>query len=306
MSWLSRLSSGLKKTSSHLTEKISEVFARGAVDKDTLGALEEVLIQADLGAPLAAQITQKIAQAKLKRDLTLEDIKEIAAQEIQARLQNGPQGLELLKDRHQPHVVLMVGVNGSGKTTTCAKLASYYKAQGKSVAIAACDTFRAAATEQLQVWGERLGIPIIKGAAHADPAGLAYHAYETAVKEKWDVLLVDTAGRLHTNHSLMEELKKIIRVLNKIDKSLPHDCLMVVDGTAGQNAYAQVSIFQEAVKVTALVVTKLDGTARGGVVVGISERFHLPICAIGVGEQQDDLQPFESVAFSRSLLGLAC
>jgi fused signal recognition particle receptor len=201
-------------------------------------------------------------------------------------------------------VVLIVGVNGSGKTTTIAKLARLWRREGKRVLLAAGDTFRAAAVEQLQVWGERVGAPVVAKGPGADPAGLAYEALERARAEGFDILLIDTAGRLHTKANLMEELKKVIRVLRKLDESAPHHCLLVLDATTGQNALAQVETFKSMVEVTGLVVTKLDGTAKGGVLVALADRFKLPVHAIGVGEGAEDLRPFSAEAFARGLMGL--
>jgi fused signal recognition particle receptor len=205
---------------------------------------------------------------------------------------------------HKPHVVLVIGVNGSGKTTTIAKLAHLYKSEGRTVMLAAGDTFRAAAVEQLKVWGERAGVPVVARHAGADAAGLAYEALELARTERRDVLLIDTAGRLHNKTNLMEELAKIVRVIRKLDPSAPHSCLLVLDATVGQNAHAQVETFKSLSPVDALVVTKLDGSAKGGVLVALAEKFKLPVVAIGVGEGIDDLRPFEARAFARSLMGL--
>jgi len=211
---------------------------------------------------------------------------------------------EPLAPVHKPAVVLVVGVNGSGKTTTIGKLAKLWRDEGRRVLIAAGDTFRAAAVEQLQIWGERVGAPVVAKGAGADPAGLAYEALERARAEGFDILLIDTAGRLHTKSNLMEELKKVIRVLRKLDESAPHHCLLVLDATTGQNALAQVETFKSMVEVTGLVVTKLDGTAKGGVLVALADKFKLPVHAIGVGEGADDLRPFSADAFARGLMGL--
>jgi fused signal recognition particle receptor len=304
MSWFSKLTAGLKKTSETLTSNVTKIFTHKKIDAATLEDLEEILIQADLGLPVATKITERLRKERVEKEASVTQIQELMADEIAHIL--SPYQKQLPHPLPQkPFVILMIGVNGSGKTTTCAKLAHQLKSQGLSVAIAACDTFRAAAIEQLEVWGNRLHIPVIKRALGADPSALAFDAYQEAVKEKYDVLLIDTAGRLHTNQNLMAELEKIQRVLKKIDAHLPHESFLVLDATIGQNAYVQLEAFRKVAPLTGLIITKLDGTARGGVVVGITEQYKLPLYYIGVGESKDDLQPFEAESFSKAIVGLS-
>lgn len=300
-SWLSRLKEGLSKTAQNLTSGITQLVTHRKLDDAALEELEEMLIAADMGPVTASRITEKLRESRYESDISEEEIKSILAGHIAEILAPVAQKLEV--GEHRPHVVLVVGVNGNGKTTTVAKLANYYQAQGKKVMLAAADTFRAAATEQLNVWAGRLGCEIVTGKTEADPASVAYEAVEKAQNEGVDVLLVDTAGRLHNKANLMAELEKIIRVIRKRDETAPHTVLQVLDGTTGQNAIAQLEAFKSIVPVSALVVTKLDGTAKAGVVVQIAEKFKLPILAIGVGEGIEDLQPFEPNMFARSLVG---
>ncbi len=300
--WLSRLKDGLQKSSEKLTQNIAQVFTHTKIDEAGLEALEDILIQADMGTDVAARIIQKIKKTSFEKEYSRETVLETIAEEIESILRPYAYPLEISK-KH-PHVIVMVGVNGAGKTTTTAKLAHHFQKQGHSVAVVAADTFRAAAVEQLQVWANRLNIPVMSRPMGADPAGLAYDAYEEAVKVGHHVLLIDTAGRLHTNEALMSQLEKINRVLKKISPELPQSCLLVLDAMIGQNTYAQVEFFQKYLPVTGLIMTKLDGTARGGVVAGITERFKLPIHAIGVGEDAEDLHPFHPKDFARSLVGL--
>ncbi len=301
--WLGRLTAGLKRSSSRLGEGISGILTRKRLDKAALSALEDLLIGADLGPATAAKLVEELGRGRLDREIDEQEVREILAASITRLLE--PVACPLvLKPAHRPHVVLVVGVNGSGKTTTIGKLAHFYRGQGKGVVLAAGDTFRAAAVEQLKIWGERIGVPVISGASGADAAGLAFEALNRAKDEGADLLLIDTAGRLHNKTDLMAELGKIIRVLKKLEPSAPHECLLVLDATIGQNAITQVETFRALVQVNGLVVTKLDGTARGGVLVALAERFKLPVRAIGVGEGAEDLRPFEARAFARSLLGL--
>lgn len=301
--WWSRLKQGLKRSSDRLGDGLKTVFVSRKLDQETLDALEELLIASDLGVETAAQLTRDLAKQRLNQDVALEEVKAFLASEIEAMLNPLAQPLLLDKTR-KPHVVLVVGVNGSGKTTTLGKLARHWQGQGSSVMMAAGDTFRTAAVEQLQVWGQRLGVPVVSGAPGADAAGLAYDALLRARQEAADILLIDTAGRLQNKAHLMEELKKIQRVLGKLDTTAPHSTLLVLDGTTGQNIHSQVQTFREMIGVTGLVITKLDGTARGGAVVAVARKFGLPLHAIGVGESADDLRPFTGHAFARNLLGL--
>ncbi len=301
--WLKRLAAGLKRSSSKLGEGIAGIFTKRKLDAATLGELEELLIASDLGPSTAKSLTQKIAKDRFEKDIAENEIREALATEIAAILQ--PVARPLVPNpANRPHVVLVVGVNGSGKTTTIGKLSKLLRGEGKKVMLVAGDTFRAAAVEQLKVWGERTGSPVVTGAANADAAGLAFGALEQARRDGIDVLLIDTAGRLHNKADLMAELQKMIRVLRKLEPTAPHDVLLVLDAGIGQNALQQIEAFKEMVNISGLVLTKLDGTARGGVLVALAERFKLPVHAIGVGETADDLRPFSADAFARALLGL--
>jgi fused signal recognition particle receptor len=302
-SWLDRLRAGLARSSAKLAQDISGILTRRRLDDAAVAELEEALIAADLGAATAAKLAADLARTRFGKEVTEEEVRGALAEDITAILAKVQKPLEP-DPAHRPHVVLVVGVNGSGKTTTIGKLAKLHRDQGRSVILAAGDTFRAAGVQQLQIWGERVGAPVVARPTGADAAGLAYDALERALVEKADLLIVDTAGRLHNRADLMAELEKIIRVLKKLDASAPHDCLLVLDATTGQNAHQQVETFRAITNVTGLVVTKLDGTAKGGVLVALADRFGLPVHAIGVGEQADDLRPFEARAFAQSLLGL--
>lgn len=274
---------------------------RRELDDTMLEALEDVLIQADMGVETAMRVTANLAEGNFGRKLSVPEIKALLADEIARIMDPVARPLPLYPAR--PQVVLVVGVNGAGKTTTIGKLASQLRGAGKSVMIAAGDTFRAAAVEQLQVWGERAGVPVLTAPEGSDPASLAYDALSRAKAEGIDLLMIDTAGRLQNRADLMEELAKILRVLRKLDPDAPHNTLLVLDATTGQNALNQVEIFQKLANVSGLVMTKLDGTARGGVLVALADRFGLPIHAIGVGEQIDDLQPFDPAEFAAALVG---
>ncbi|WP_421995057.1 signal recognition particle-docking protein FtsY [Reyranella sp.] len=301
--WLSRLREGLSKSTRRVTESITGLFTKKKLDQQTLDELEDALIQADLGVAVAARLVGKLGKERFGREVTDEEVRAAFADDIAEIL--APVAVPLAIDPgHRPHVVLVIGVNGSGKTTTIAKLANLYKGEGRSVMLAAGDTFRAAAVEQLKVWGDRAGVPVVSRNTGADAAGLAYEALERARAEGCDVLLIDTAGRLHNKANLMDELAKIVRVIRKLDPTAPHSCLLVLDATTGQNAHAQVETFKTMSPVDALVLTKLDGSAKGGVLVALAEKFKLPVVAIGVGEGIDDLRPFEARAFARGLMGL--
>jgi fused signal recognition particle receptor len=301
--WLSRMRDGLSKSTKRVTESITGLFTKKKLDRETLNELEDALIQADLGVAVAARLVEKLGKERFGKEVTDEEVRAAFADDIAEILQ--PVAMPLVIDAaRKPHVVLVIGVNGSGKTTTIAKLANLHKREGRKVMLAAGDTFRAAAVEQLKVWGERAGVPVIARDTGADAAGLAFEALERAKAEGCDLLLIDTAGRLHNKTNLMDELAKIVRVIRKLDAEAPHSCLLVLDATTGQNAHAQVETFKTLSPVDALVVTKLDGSAKGGVLVALAEKFKLPVVAIGVGEGIDDLQPFEARAFARGLMGL--
>ena len=283
LGFFSRLKEGLTRSTQKLSEGITTVFKKRRLDDEALEELEEVLISADLGTDVARRVIANFRRTRFGKEVTDEEIKQALGEELAAVL--APVALPLQLDpAKQPHVVLVVGVNGTGKTTTIGKLAQNFREHGKRVVLVAGDTFRAAAVEQLQIWGERVGAPVIAGAANADSAGLAFNALTQAKLDGADVLLIDTAGRLHNKAALMDELRKIIRVLRKQDETAPHSVLLVLDATTGQNAVQQVKVFKELVEVTGLVVTKLDGSARGGIVVALAETFGLPVHAVGVGE----------------------
>ncbi len=275
---------------------------RRVLDDEMLEQIEELLISADMGVDTALRVTANLAEGRMGKRLSSREIRELLAREIARIMEPVARPMPLYPKR--PQVVLVVGVNGSGKTTTIGKLAAQFRAAGKQVVIAAGDTFRAAAVEQLQVWGERAGVPVLTAPQGADPASLAFDAMEQAQREGADLLLVDTAGRLQNRADLMEELAKIVRVIRKKDPGAPHNTLLVLDATTGQNALSQVETFRKMANVTGLIMTKLDGTAKGGVLVALADRFGLPIHAIGVGEQIDDLAPFDPEEFAAALTGL--
>ncbi|MBX5452322.1 MAG: signal recognition particle-docking protein FtsY [Acidobacteriia bacterium] len=299
--FFSRLKEGLARSKQKLTSGIAGVLTRRKLDEKALEELEEALIAADLGPAAAAKIIADFRKTRFNKDVSEEEVRAQLAEDIAAILAPVARPLELDPAR-KPNVILVVGVNGTGKTTTIGKLALFWKEQGLSPILVAGDTFRAAAVEQLQIWGERVGAPVIAGPPGADPAGLAFDALSKAKAEGRDVLLIDTAGRLHNKRALMEELQKIIRVLRKQDATAPHSVLLVLDATTGQNAIEQVRVFKEMVDVTGIVVTKLDGSARGGVVVALAEGFGLPLHAVGVGEKAEDLRPFDALEFARGLV----
>ncbi len=301
--WAARLKRGLARTSSKLGGGIAELLTKSELDATALDDLEELLIAADLGVKCSARLVSVLARARFKKSRDPEEVLAALAAEVEQII--APVARPFAIDpANRPHVVLVCGVNGSGKTTSIGKLAKQLKSQGKSVMMAAADTFRAAAVEQLKVWGERTGTPVVATETGADAAGLAFDAMGRARAENIDVLLIDTAGRLQNKSDLMAELEKIIRVIRKIEPTAPHDCLLVLDATVGQNAHSQVETFKQAVDVSGLLLTKLDGSARGGVVVSLAERFGLPVHAVGVGEGIDDMRPFDARAFARNLVGL--
>ncbi|WP_342629090.1 signal recognition particle-docking protein FtsY [Nguyenibacter vanlangensis] len=302
LGFFSRLKAGLSRSTQKLGGGIAAVFTRRKLDDEALEELEDLLIAADLGPNVAARIIAAFRHSRFGAEVTDEEVRQALSAEIARVLE--PVAVPFVPDpQRKPHVVLVVGVNGTGKTTTIGKLARYYGEQGLKVMMVAGDTFRAAAVEQLQIWGQRVGAPVIAGPPNADAAGLAFEALKRAQAEGADLLLIDTAGRLHNKGALMEELAKIIRVMRKFDESAPHSVLLVLDATTGQNAIEQVRVFKELVNVTGLVVTKLDGSARGGIVVALADSFGLPVHAVGVGEQAEDLRPFSAEAFAHGLVG---
>jgi fused signal recognition particle receptor len=302
--WFAKLKEGLSKSSSKLTDGITSIFTKRKLDDEALEELEELLITADLGPATAAKVTAELARTRFGKEVSPEEVKTTLAAEV-SRIVTPIAKPLVLDPTLKPHVILVVGVNGTGKTTTIGKLARQFKAEGKSVMLAAGDTFRAAAVSQLKIWGERTGCPVVARDTGADAAGLAYDALERAKAEGVDVLLIDTAGRLQNKTGLMEELRKIVRVIKKVDETAPHTTLLTLDATTGQNAHSQVEIFRDMVNVNGLILTKLDGSARGGVLVSLAEKFKIPVHAIGVGEGVYDLRPFDADAFAKSLMGLS-
>ncbi|RCW84352.1 signal recognition particle-docking protein FtsY [Phyllobacterium bourgognense] len=304
LSWFERLRKGLFRSSQQLGDSIGSIFTRRKLDEDTLQDLEDVLIQADLGMETAIRITGALSATRYGKDISTEEVRTIMAAEIEKVL--GPVAKPLELDlSHKPHVILVVGVNGTGKTTTIGKLAAKLTAGGLNVMLAAGDTFRAAAIEQLHIWGKRTGAPVVSSKLGADAAGLAFDAWKQAKEAGSDVLIIDTAGRLQNRAELMDELAKIVRVLGKNDPEAPHTVLQTLDATTGQNALNQVEIFKNIAGVNGLVMTKLDGTARGGILVAISAKHKLPVYFIGVGEQVEDLEPFAASDFAKAIAGVA-
>jgi fused signal recognition particle receptor len=303
MNWLQRLKQGLQRSSTQLTEGITQIFNRRKLDAAALEELEELLIASDMSVSIAEEVTEKLKKTRFGQEVTPEEVRGALAEEVANLLYPVAKPLKIDASK-KPHVVLVIGVNGSGKTTTIAKLAQQWREEGRKVVLAAGDTFRAAAVEQLRIWGARTGCPVVTRPEGSDAAGLAYDALVEAREQGADILLVDTAGRLHNKAGLMAELQKIARVMKKVDAAAPHTVLLVLDATVGQNAHAQAETFREMIGVTGLVMTKLDGTARGGVLVSLAEKYGIPIHAVGVGETAEDLRPFEARAFARSLVGL--
>jgi fused signal recognition particle receptor len=301
--WFARLRKGLSRTSEKLGSGITDLFSKSKFDAATLDELEDLLIQADLGVDTAMRISQEVGRRRHERGLDEDGVRKVVAGEVEKALAPVAQPL-VIDEAIKPFVILMAGVNGSGKTTTIGKLAQKFQSEGKKVMLAAGDTFRAAAVEQLNVWAERTNSPIVTKEIGADASGLAYEAVEKAKAAGVDILLIDTAGRLQNRSELMQELEKITRVIKKVDAGAPHAALLVLDATVGQNALSQVELFQKTAGITGLVMTKLDGTARGGILVAVAEKFGLPIHFIGVGEGVKDLEPFDAADFSRALVGL--
>jgi len=300
--WLQRLREGLARSSTQLTGSIGAIFTKRRLDEDTLQDFEDVLIQADLGVETALKITDRLSEGRFGREISGQEVRTILAEEIEKALD--PVALPLELDlAKKPHVILVVGVNGTGKTTTIGKLAAKLTRGGLKVTLCAGDTFRAAAVEQLKIWGERTQSEVVAKAIGADAAGLAYEAYDRAVENDSDVLIIDTAGRLQNKTELMAELEKIVRVLQKREPDAPHTVLLTLDATTGQNAMNQVEIFRNVAGVNGLVMTKLDGSARGGILVAIAAKFRLPVYFVGVGEGIDDLEPFKAKDFAAAIAG---
>jgi fused signal recognition particle receptor len=301
--WWQRLAGGLKRSSSALGGAITDLIAKRKLDAAAIAGIEDALIRADLGLETAAHIAAALGEGRYDTAISPEEVKAVVAAEVEKALADVAQPL-VIDAAKKPFVILVVGVNGSGKTTTVGKLAARYRAAGRTVMLAAGDTFRAAAIDQLKIWGERSGAPVVAREAGADAAGLVFDAVRAAKEESVDVLLVDTAGRLQNRTELMGELEKIVRVIKKADPSAPHAVLLVLDATVGQNALSQVEIFRKVVGVTGLAMTKLDGTARGGILVALATKFAVPVHFIGVGESVEDLAPFSAREFARAIAGI--
>ncbi len=301
-SWWRRLSDGLKRTSSSIGTALAEFVSKRKLDRAMLEEIEDVLLRADLGTDVSARIAAAVGEGRYDKMISASDVKAIVAAEVEKVLAPVAQPL-VIDGAHKPFVILMVGVNGSGKTTTIGKLAARLSGEGRKVMMAAGDTFRAAAIEQLKVWGDRTGTPVVAGAQGSDAASLAFNALSQAKAEGRDVLLIDTAGRLQNRAELMSELEKVVRVIRKVDASAPHAVLLVLDATVGQNALSQVEAFSRTAGVTGLVMTKLDGTARGGILVALAEKHKIPVHFIGVGEGVEDLSPFTAADFAKAIAG---
>jgi fused signal recognition particle receptor len=303
LSWWRRLSGGLKRTSNSLGTAVADLVTKRRLDRAMLEDIEDVLLRADLGTEVAGRISAAVGVGRYDKAITADEVKAVVASEVEKVLSPVAKPLEI-DQTHKPFVILVVGVNGSGKTTTIGKLAAKLSAEGRKVMLAAGDTFRAAAIEQLKIWGERTRSPVISGAQGSDSASLAFNALSAAREGAFDVLLVDTAGRLQNKAELMNELEKIVRVVKKVDPSAPHAVLLVLDATVGQNALSQVEAFARTAGVTGLVMTKLDGTARGGILVALAEKHKLPVHFIGVGESVDDLAAFTARDFAQAIAGI--
>ena len=307
LNWFKKLKSGLSKSASKVDNAISSITGKKTVDKEELDNIEDQLILADLGVEVASRITKRIKEQKFelneKKEITKLDISETLASEIEKILLPCESNI-FDKFKSKPHVILLAGVNGSGKTTTAGKIAEKFRLDNKTVVLAAADTFRAAAVAQLETWADRTGAKIVSGLDGGDSAAVAYKAVEKAKNENIDIVIIDTAGRLQNKKDLMEELTKTCRVVSKLDPDAPHQKIVVLDGTVGQNAHSQLKIFNDSIGLTGMIITKLDGSAKGGVVVSLAEKFKIPIHAVGVGEGLDDLQAFKAVSFSRALAGL--
>ncbi|WP_135081122.1 signal recognition particle-docking protein FtsY [Terasakiella sp. SH-1] len=301
--WISRLRAGLSKSSSKLSDGIGGAFTKRKLDDEALEELEDTLIMSDMGVETAQKIVEHIRETRYGKDITSQELKQVLADAVTHELIPVTEDWEIDVDK-KPHVVLVCGVNGSGKTTSIGKIAGLFKQQDLKVMLAAGDTFRAAAVEQLKVWGERAGVPVIAKETGADAPALAFDAIQEAKKQEMDVLIIDTAGRLQNKSHLMDELEKMVRVIKKVDPRAPHDTILVLDAGVGQNAHSQVELFDKITDLTGLILTKLDGTAKGGVAVSLAEKFQKPIYAIGVGEKAEDLRPFEARAFANALVGL--
>ena len=307
LNWFKKLKTGLSKSASKVENAFASVTGKKTIDQEVLNDIEDQLILADLGVEVASRITKRIKEQKFelneKKEITKLDVSETLASEIEKILLPCESNI-FDKFKSKPHVILLAGVNGSGKTTTAGKIAEKFRFDNKTVVLAAADTFRAAAVAQLETWGDRTGAKVVSGSDGGDSAAVAYKALEKAKNENIDIVIIDTAGRLQNKKDLMEELTKTCRVISKLDPDAPHQKIVVLDGTVGQNAHSQLKIFNDAIGLTGMIITKLDGSAKGGVVVSLAEKFKIPIHAVGVGEGLNDLQDFKAVSFSRALAGL--
>lgn len=303
MNWISKLKAGLTKTSAKIATGIDNLLHKRKLDNETAESLEDLLISADLGVETSQFLVKElVSKFSFDKEVSQDEVKSTLSQLINDILQ--PLTNQDIEFNQKPKILIMCGVNGNGKTTSIAKLANYYKQQGKSVMLAACDTFRAAAVDQLNVWASRLHIPIVTGDDNSDPASVAYKAVQKALEQNIDLLMIDTAGRLHNKEYLMAELAKIVKVVQKIDPNIDVEIILVLDATTGQNAMIQLEKFQEIAKLDGLIITKLDGTAKGGIIVAIARKHQIPIIALGVGEGIDDLRPFSAQSFAQSIVGL--
>lgn len=300
LGWARKLKEGLKKTSSKLTSGIADILTKQKLDEDSLLELEELLIMSDLGVETSAQIVKELSQNRFNKEVTSGEIKEALAEIIEKILTKHTRQLDF--NQNKPHIMLLCGVNGNGKTTTAGKIAAQQTKQGKKVMLGSCDTFRAAAHDQLKIWGDRAGAVVIGDQPGSDPASVAFKATEDCLKNQFDILMLDTAGRVSNKKPLMDQLAKIDRVIKKISPEAPHDTILVLDATSGQNALKQVEDFKQIVNLTGIIITKLDGSAKAGVVISIAQQFNIPIVAICVGEQIDDLNAFSPKDFARNLL----
>ena len=301
--WLSRLTNGLSRSSQKLGQSLNDLFTQKKLNDETITELEDILITSDLGFTTASKLTKIIKSLKFNQEVTVDEVKATLAAEISKIIEPFTQPITI-KTEYSPHVILVCGVNGVGKTTTIGKLAQTYSFEGKTVCLAACDTFRAAAIEQLEIWGNRASCHVFSSETGKDPASLAFDALKHSQEMGTDILIIDTAGRLHNKKELMDELGKIIRVIKKLDNDAPHDRILVLDATTGQNAHSQVESFLDIINISGLIITKLDGSSKGGVLISLTEKFGLPVHAIGVGESAKDLRPFNPSDFANSLLGI--
>ena len=304
MNWFQRLKTGLQKSSNRIGEELKKIFKTKKLDQNTLNSLEGLLIKSDIGSETTKILINKIKNYKFDSSVKYKEIQKILSQEIENILKPVEKSINIPKKTKHPVVILIIGVNGSGKTTTIGKLTNIWKNQGYNIRVAACDTFRPAAVEQLAIWCSKSKVPIVKGKLKSDPAGIAYKALIETIKQKEDLLLIDTAGRLQNNTNLMAELSKIYRVLKKIDNDIPKEILLILDATVGQNALSQIDAFNKITPITGLIITKLDGTAKAGVIISIAKKYNIPIIAIGVGESIEDLKPFKAKDFSQAIMQL--